>query len=458
MKGNDERENKLGINPGGRIFNTPQLPAEIYNNLPESLRESAKLFQDAVEKDVFLIGSIAVLSGCLPNIEGIYFDEPHTAHLYAFITAPAGSGKGKMKWSRYFGQAIHESMVESSKSEREDYELKMKQYNILAQGDRLDEVKPEQPPRKMFFIPANSSSTAFIQALADNNCTGVIFETEADTLANTFKQEWGNFSDVLRKAFHHESTSLFRRKDSEFIEIESPHLAIALSGTPKQVQHIMPDVENGLFSRFLYYSFENDSDFKNPFLSHQKVDYTLFFKEQGRRIFRLYQRLSRLKKPVGFSLTSGQAIELTVEFDLMLKRNKLLLGNDFEANIKRLGLIGFRIAMVLSALRLQDDGEELPKSMICNDTDFKTAMTITKTLERHAIAVYRSLPNNELKGNKLRFWEALPEKFNRQIYLKIADDLDIGGKMADKYIGQFKEKLLGLEYEYNRYCKTGNRQ
>ena len=296
------------------IFNTPQLPPEIYSNLPVILQESAALFQDAVEKDVFLIGAIAVLSGCLPNIQGIYFDEPCSAHLFAFITAPAGSGKGKMKWSKYFGQAIHDHMTEQSRCDRADYESKLEQYNNLTRAQRQDVPRPEEPPRKMFYIPANSSSSAFIQALSDNNFSGVIFETEADTLADTFKQEWGNFSDVLRKAFHHESTSMFRRKDNEFIEIRDPHIAIALSGTPKQVHNMMPDVENGLFSRFLYYAFEDNSEFKNPFVSHCPVNYTDFFREKASTIYDLHQQLNSLREPVSFQLTdrAGTAIHRTV--------------------------------------------------------------------------------------------------------------------------------------------------
>ena len=434
----------------GSVFNTPQLPAEIYGNLPSILRDSAGLFRDAIEKDVFLIGSIAVLSGCLPNVQGIYFDEPHSAHLYVFITAPAGSGKGKMKWARYFGQTIHDRMVELYKAEREAYDLKMEHYSNLERRERLEEEKPLEPLRKMFFIPANSSSSAFIQALADNDFTGVIFESEADTLANTFNQEWGNFSDVLRKAFHHESTSLFRRKDNELIEIENPQLAIALSGTPRQVKNMMPDVENGLFSRFLYYAFEDDSEFKNPFLSHQHVDFIQFFKLQGKRIFDLYQQLTRLKQSVSFSLTSEQASYFTGQFDLMLQRSKLLLGNDFEANIKRLGLITFRIAIVLSALRILDE-EKLPMKIVCNDTDFSTALTIATTLEKHAIAVYQNLPNNELKGERLKFYEALPDRFNRQTYLKTAVAIGLKEKTAEKFIGQFKPKLLN--HVRNRYSK-----
>lgn len=432
------------------IFNTPQLPPEIYSNLPEILRDSADLFQDSVEKDVFLIGAIAVLSGCLPNISGIYFDEPHTAHLYAFITAPAGSGKGKMKWSKFFGQAIHDHMTEQSRNERAAFESELEQYNNLTKAQRQGAQRPEEPPRKMFFIPANSSSSAFIQALSDNNFSGVLFETEADTLADTFKQEWGNFSDVLRKAFHHESTSMFRRKDNEFIEIRDPHIAIALSGTPKQVHNMMPDVENGLFSRFLFYAFEDNSDFKNPFVSHRPVNYTDFFREKATVIFDLHNQLKNLREPVSFQLTDEQGHQFTELFNSMLSRNKLLLGRDFDANIKRLGLITFRVAMILSALRILEEGE-LPNPMICSDLDFLTAMTIATTLEKHAIAVFQNLPNNELKGAKLKFFEKLPTQFDRQAYLKVAEELGIHPKTAEKYIGQFKFKLLS--HEHNQYRK-----
>ncbi len=434
-----------------QIFNTPGLPEGIYRDLPEILKESAELFREPVEKDVFLVSSIAVISGCLPNMEGIYFDEPVSPHLYLFITAPAGSGKGKMKWSRYFGQTIHEELIGHAKADRADYLERLEYYLNLERRNRLNESKPAEPLRRMLFIPANSSSSAFIQALADNGFRGVIFETEADTLANTFRQEWGNFSDVLRKAFHHESTSLFRRKDDEFIEIEDPHLAIALSGTPRQVHHMMPDAENGLFSRFLYYAFQDNSCFRNPFVSNQKIDYIRFFKEQGRKIFELNHRLTFLKRPITFSLTSDQGEHFTKVFDDMLNRNKLLLGDDFEANTKRLGLITFRIAMILSALHLIDN-RKIPEKVVCNDPDYGTALSIATTLEKHAIAVYRNLPGNRLTGIKQKLYEALPDTFNRKIYLKTAEELGIKEKNADKYIEQLKVRLL--KYENHEYSET----
>lgn len=433
------------------IFNTPQIPFEVYNQLPQLLKEGAEMFQDSIEKDVFLIGAITVLSGCLPNIVGIYFDEQVSAHLYAFITAPAGSGKGKLKWAKYLGMAIHKEMVSISAIEKEKYEQELEQYNNLTRNQRQDVEKPKEPKRNMFFIPANSSSSAFIQALSDNNFKGILFETEADTLAGTLKQEWGNFSDVLRKAFHHESTNMFRRKDNEFIEIEDPHLAIALSGTPKQVHNMMPDAENGLFSRFLYYAFEDYSDFKNPFISHQSVNYLDFFQEQGQQVFQLYKELNKFQKPIKFELTGEQADDFTSKFKESFQRNRLLLGNDFNANSRRLGLITFRIAMVLSAIRILESGD-ISNPLICNETDYQTALNIAFTLEKHAIAVYKNLPNNNLKGIKQKFFDALPNEFDRQGYLKIAAEIGIKEKAAEKYIGQFRELKI-LNHEHNRYNK-----
>jgi hypothetical protein len=138
----------------------------------------------------------------------------------------------------------------------------------------------------------------------------------------------------------------------------------------------------------------------------------------------------------------------------MLKRSKLLLGNDLEANIKRLGLVSFRMAMILSALRMLDDGDLSP-SLVCSDTDFKTALSIAVTLEKHAVAVYKSMRpdrfSKPVRSMFNKYFEALPAQFDRQTFLKVAAELGIREKNAQKYINQFKQKLL--KHEDHIYTK-----
>lgn len=433
-----------------KTFDTPFFPENIYNELPELLKECTKLFQDKLEKDVFLIGAIGVLSACLPNIEGTYFETQYSPHLYIFVTAPPSSGKGVLKWAKYLGQIIHDKLIENSKLQASKYEIDLNEYNSMNKNEKAEFEKPAEPPFQMFFIPANSSSAGFTDVLADNGFHGIMFETEADTMAQTLKQDWGSYSDILRKAFHHEDISQ-KRKDT-FIEIKNPHLAVVLSGTPKQVHNLMPDEENGLFSRFLYYAFEDNGGFKNPFKSQNKIDFKEYFIKKSNAIYDLFTQLNSFNKPVRFEFTEKQGNDLTSTFNKMINRNRLLVGKNFEANVKRLGLITFRIAMVLSGLRILETAD-ITDPIICNDADYNTAIQIATTLEKHAIEVFQKLPKHKLKGIKQQFYEALPDEFNRQAYLKTAAGLSIKDKTAEKYISQFREKEL-LKHEYNKYRKV----
>lgn len=432
--------------------NTPTIPQEIYNFLPDLLRESTSLFDVDIEKDVILMGSLSVLSACLPNIHGKYFNEFLTPHLYSFITAPGGSGKGRLKWTRFLGNKIHKMMINESKRAKVEYDLEQETYNNAPQKEKSQLDKPREPRIKMFFIPANSSASAFLQALSENDFNGAIFETEADTLAQTLKQDWGNFNDVLRKAYHHESSNMFRRKDNEHIEIENPHLSVTLSGTPKQVHNIMPNVENGLFSRFLFYAFQDSGDFKNPFESNDKLDFPNFFNKKGEEVLEIYQTLKSFEESLEFKFTKEQQTQFYNRFKELSRKNRLLLGADFDANIKRLGVITFRIAMILTTLRITETGE-FNKIIFCSDTDFEIAFKIALTLEKHAIAVYKNLPSVNLKESLSEFLDQLPFEFNREKYLEVANKLNINPKTAEGYISKFVKNELLSHRMKNHYIK-----
>ena len=93
----------------------------------------------------------------------------------------------------------------------------------------------------------------------------LIMESEADTLSNMLNNDWSNYSDVLRKAFHHEPISISRKIEKIFEEINQPKLSMVISGTPNQLQPLIKSKDNGLFSRFIVYSFDEIAEFKNVF-------------------------------------------------------------------------------------------------------------------------------------------------------------------------------------------------
>lgn len=72
-----------------------------------------------------------------------------------------------------------------------------------------------------------------------------------------------------------------------------------------------------------------------------------------------------------------------------------LFGDYIIASVRRLGLITFRIAMVLTALRCHDTGE-LNSTLLCDDEDFASSMSIARVLIKHTIRVYQELSSAEL--------------------------------------------------------------
>lgn len=193
------------------------------------------------DADILLLNSLTVISAALPNVSGIYNRRPVWANLFLFVTARASSGKRRLSLCKFIIDPIHDRLREINEAEEMEYEQKMQQYQANKKKMNMDMDKPQEPPLRMLFIPANSRATAVYQVLGDNDGQGIMFETEGDTLANTFSSDYGNYSDGFRKAFHHENISYVRRKDRAYVSLKNPRLSCLLTGTPKQVQNLITD-------------------------------------------------------------------------------------------------------------------------------------------------------------------------------------------------------------------------
>jgi len=96
-----------------------------------------------------------------------------------------------------------------------------------------------------------------------------------------------------------------------------------------------------------------------------------------------------------FSLTPGQQSAFHDYYRSTQEQYYYLFGKDIIGSVRRLGLITFRLAMVLSALRLHDTSEVVT-TLICDDEDFRSAMAIARALIRHTVRVYRELSSADL--------------------------------------------------------------
>ena len=440
---------------GNREKQLPAFPKEIFETLPGLLHAITSNADSPEDADLLLLGSLTVFSACMPNVYGVYGQHEVFPNLFLFVTAKASAGKGRLSLCRRLVEPIHQMMRQQCKAEQEEYKLKLTQYN--ASSDKAHEEKPEEPPLRTLIIPANNSATGLFQLLKENNEKGLIFETEGDTLAQTFKSEHGNYSDGFRKAFHHETISYNRRKDREFVELASPQLSALLSGTPKQVSSLIPNAENGLFSRFMFYFMNLRPIWKDVFAGDDEQPLEHKFDVYGKEFldFNLFLR----QQPVRFrfAFSSSQQKAFNAYFEQTQLQYLELCGDDYVGSIRRLGLIAFRLAMIITALRIIDTGE-VSSVLVCNDCDFNTVMEIVKVLVLHAAYIFEQLPKDTATqqplNHKRQLLDALPAEFDRQTYLAVAKNLNIPDKTAEKQISRFVDAGLLKRPSHGKYCKS----
>lgn len=437
-------------------YQTPFIPEEIFEQLPDYLKKGTYMFQSHRERDVFLTGALTILSGVIGGVEGVYDQHTVYPNLFCFIVAPAASGKGVLSYAKQLGLTYHKKLVQESKELRKRYEAELqlhKSQQIKQRKGEPLEVEPVEPPFKILYIPGNSSSSAIIQHLEESNSRGIFCETEADTLNNSLKQDWGNFSDLLRRVFHHEPVDKSRKTSKEYVHIEKPRLSVALSGTPVQVLSLIKSAENGLFSRFMYYQFNDNPKWKDVSPSQSKPNLTKYFETLAQEVLPLVEFYDRY--PITFDLTEQQWRVLNEYGDRWLKEIVVFTGREASSMVKRLGLIMFRIAMTLTALRKFEDADTSPH-VICEDMDFATAFKLTEVYLRHGTMIFKELPKKESVIDQFikKFYDRLPDNFNRQQAVVVGKSYNIQERTVDGYLKKLCDADVLVKTTYGQYEKS----
>lgn len=420
------------------VLKTPLIPKEIYKLLPTILKEGSELLKSPREKDVFLTTAITVLSGCFHSVYGIYDGKKVNANLFSFIIAPAASGKSALLCAKDLGQGIHDELASQSDS-----------------GELTTGPSPETQ-RRVLYIPGNVSAAAIISILRDNNGIGIVCESEADSLSNCFKQDWGGFSDVLRKAFHHEHVSYARKHRNEFIEIPKPKLSITLSGTPNQVSPIIKSIHDGLFSRFIFYIFRTTPVWRDTSPSASGGVYDTYMSELQGRIKNMYNTAK--DKEYGFDLTVLQWLKLNKTYSKVLRDSVTFNGSETSSIVYRIALIHFRTAMLFSSLRFFEKPDE-GNVITCSDLDYSIAETLCDIYLQHGSLVYKILTNQLHRGlgeNMEKFLNALPsEPFRRKDAVRIGETLKIAERTVNNHLKTLKENgFLKQEVAQGSYQKV----
>lgn len=464
-----------------------------HDDLPQLLQKIYDTQQVPVHRDKMLLGSLTVFSGLMgfanyyegerAGIYGIYGGSRVYAPIYSVIYGNASSGKGDVKYCSYLASEIRQEVVGQYMKELEDYQEKLRLWEAENKGkNKSGTPAPKEPEYRDVFIPGNSSSAAFTLQIHANGGAAISLETEGDTITSMLTSDFGNYSDTWRKAFHHEPVTISRRTEKLHVEIADPRLAILITETPGQLGSMFSSSwENGLGSRFIFYCLPSDKlEFRDVF-AHTNRTYEDIYKDLGREFTPLYHALQMRKgHPLHFVFSKEQQQAFLCYFNETLHEKFAQLGNGIEAVVFRFGLIQFRIAMVLTALRRL--GESKPfegktifkdeeNALICDERDFHSAMVIVEALIEHSARVF-SVLNKELDNpfatqgiqltpEEIRVYRALPDsEFETKDFIAIAKQHSVPERTAERMLGEMcSRKQIIMRVRRGVYVKVqGSKQ
>jgi Protein of unknown function (DUF3987) len=441
------------------LSTTPIIPDSVYEVLPPFLKELTNHFEDRRERDVVLISCLAILSGCFTGIKDMYGKKWISPNLYVFVVAPPANMKGSMIYSRNLGVPTQENFEKANFIARAEYETDYRIWKSTSKKKTEDAGDPPQKPKyPILFVPGNSSAAAIYSLLNESDGKVIICETEADSLTGAIKQDWGNFSYLLRSAFHHEEASMSRKGDNLYLRIPHPQVSVVLTGTPDQVPRLIGSSEDGLCSRFLFYCYNQGLNWIDQTPCLNCIDYSAHFSKLGYEVARIKKQLD--KNNCTFSLTSDQYKTLNENFRKKLSQIKIFEGHGAGSAVMRLGLISFRIAMILTVLRLKDELKD-KTNLECSDEDFKTAMALADVYFEHSMVMYSLLPKQskaELSPKMRQFFTKLPgnEKFPRKKANEIGTEIGISERTVGSYLEKLVEKKFLKNPEYGYYQKPAD--
>lgn len=455
-------------------------------DLPAFLSPILCVHQDVVSRDKMLLGVLNVISGLMggangneeaqSGIYGIYDGRRVYAPLFNIIFGTAGSAKGDLAFCKLLARPIKMEMRRQYEAEKAQYEEELAAYEANNKGKKKGDrsTPPKEPAFRDPFMPGNSSSAAVYRALDANGGWGMMYETEADTISQMTGTDYGNYSDFMRKAYHHEPVSMNRVSDKIHIDIESPRLSICITCTPGQLPSLFPTFENGLGSRFQFYELPDEKvEFHDVFAqTDNPLEDT--YKQMGEELLPLYHAMQqRVGHPIQFILSKAQQKKFIDTYGEVLVDQFQMYGIGMNAFIFRTALANFRYAMILTVLRRLSEWNKQDSifsddenALICDDRDFDIAMEIVGCLINHTARVYSVLAKESenpfankginLSPEELRLYHALPSgEMKTKDFICIAESLNIARRTAQRMLGKFSSQYgILTPVRYGTYYKS----
>lgn len=210
-------------------------------------------------KDLVLYSFLTVMSGFAKRQTVKYNGKGRGLNLLLNVLGTAASGKsGMMSGVEHLLPSLNFAANQYNIGAKEYYAMELDEYK-RAKKDKdaqVDVYPPKKPPYIANFFP-NSTIQGFCQILNDNNGKFVMVNEEFSNLTKSEKGQYGGLLSFFKNIFDNAQIGIVTRNglmESMVNVVGNPNCAVMLSGTFGQFNELYTSIEDGLLSRFIYYT------------------------------------------------------------------------------------------------------------------------------------------------------------------------------------------------------------
>ena len=454
------------------------LPDAMVQSLPQMMSEPLSLYDDADIRTMLLMAMMATIGSAMSNVRVRHGQRYYSLGMLNICVGPSASGKGCVGDVASLIDGINKIICEESAQAMADHRKRHKRYtrrnnqlNFAAKGDIehlvdvndiAEEVdEPQAPLRRMHKLPAKTTAAnlyRLIYANGDNISYLHIPELAEMSAAN--KGAFGDFMYILLAAQNEEQLHTGRKTDDEDYLIEHTRLAMAATGTMSSVREFIPNLEDGLSTRFLYHNLPAKSTvrgemdeataeaFRDVYGHHRGV-LTEIWKELRQFEGKSEDELPRLV------ISDEQRLYIDEYYRQLVSFISLTLPDrDLRSPILRSRLNLYRMLMIIAVLRRYEElgtveGMFAEKHFTISEADLKWGLAYIFYCMMQTSTIYDRLRREEKEEPKrvylsaLAFLQMLPKQFTTAEALRFGEEFGLKQNGIAKKISRLvKERYI----------------
>ena len=454
------------------------LPETMMERLPQMMSEPLSLYEDRDVRTMLLMAMMPTLGSAMSNVRVRHERRLYAPGMMNVCVGPSASGKGAVGDVASLVDGINEIICAEWAQEMAEYRKKQKRYDRLNKqldgvarrdltqlvdinniGEEADE--PQAPLRRMHKLPSKTTTANYYRLIyANGGNISYLHIPELAELNAANATAFGDFKYIMLAAQNEEPLHTARKTDDEDYHIEHTRLALVATGTESSVRAFIPNLEDGLSTRFLYHNLPAKSTVRdemdeamaeamNDVYAHHRRQLTEIWSELRQFDGKADEELPRLMIGDGQRTMIDEYYRQMVAFVALTQPDK-----DLRAPILRTRLNLYRMLMVIAILRRHEamgtaEGMFDEHVFTTSDEDLRWGLAYIFYCVMQTSALYNRLRREEKREVPMRvyigalgFFQMLPKQFTTAVANGVGEELGI----KERAVGLHLRTLLNKGY------------